>query len=270
MSNIINNKDSTQVSRSLALEKHLVGDADIQKWSRIVLFHAVEHADPIPLWGEPLDASIDVGLAIASQPPKEVKVKVWEMMNPEDADAHCTGEILTIKTLFCPLDTRRPRKPTNEDIKNEPDHSVSFAESTHTQKLTLQPGSHTQTPIHTDTVGKTADLANYSSRDTSGTDVLVAKGPELKRRSTGPLTLLDVSQCPDCVTFSPAIRDDEEMHLRLQFTILLKAREGLIATEDSIDFVAGYTLVASSAIRIAGDCSDPGPDDPRKSIAIIG
>jgi hypothetical protein len=211
-----------------------------------------------------------VGLAIASQPPKEVKVKVWEMMNPEDADAHCTGEILTIKTLFCPLDTRRPRKPTNEDIKNEPDHSVSFAESTHTQKLTLQPGSHTQTPIHTDTVGKTADLANHSSRETSGTDVLVAKGPELKRRSTGPLTLLDVSQCPDCVTFSPAIRDDEEMHLRLQFTILLKAREGLIATEDSIDFVAGYTLVASSAIRIAGDCSDPGPDDPRKSIAIIG
>jgi hypothetical protein len=60
------------------------------------------------------------------------------------------------------------------------------------------------------------------------------------------------------------------MHLRLQFTILLKAGEGYIATEDSIDLVAGYTLVASSAIRIAGDCSDPGPDDPRKLIAIIG
>jgi hypothetical protein len=190
-------------------------------------------------------------------------------MNPEDADAHCTGEILTIKTLFCPLDTRRPRKPTKEDIKNQSDHSVSFADSTHDQRLTLQLASHSQTPIHTETVGKTADLANHSTQGTSGTDMLVAKGPELKRRSTGPLTLLDVSQCPDYVTFSPAITDDKEMHLKLQFTILLKAGEGPIGTEDSIDFVAGYTLVASSAIRIAGDCSDSGSDDPRKLIAII-
>jgi hypothetical protein len=192
-------------------------------------------------------------------------------MNPEDADAHYTGEILTIKTLFCPLDTRRPRKPANKDINIDSDQSVSSANSAHAvlAELTHQSGARSQTPIPPDTVDKKAESADHLARGTLGTDVLVAKGPELKRRSTGPLTLLDVSQCPDCVTFSPAIKDNEEMHLRLKFTILLKAGEGPIATEDSMDFVAGYTLVASSAIRNAGDCSDPGPDDPRKLIAII-
>jgi len=184
------------------------------------------------------------------------------MKNPEDDDAHVTEEILTVKTLFCPMNTRRPRKPTDEDSKNDPDQSVSLTD-THNlcwQRLTQQSASQAQKPTHTDTGDKTADLANPSTRHPSGIDKLVINGPELKRRSTGPLTLLDVSQCPDCVTYSPAIKDNEEMHLRLQFTILLKAGERPIATEDSMNFVAGYTLVASSAIRIAGDCSDPGPD----------
>lgn len=91
-------------------------------------------------------------------------------------------------------------------------------------------------------------------------EVPVRKGPQLKQRSTGPLTLLDISQCPDCVTFSPAIKDGEEMHLALQFTTTFKAGTGPIAKEDAMRFVAGYTLVISSAIRDAGDTSDPGPD----------
>jgi hypothetical protein len=74
------------------------------------------------------------------------------------------------------------------------------------------------------------------------------------------LNLPDISQCPDCVTFSPAIKDDEEMHLMLQFTILMKEGQGLIAKDKAVDYVAGYTLVVSSAVRIAGDVSDPGPD----------
>ena len=49
---------------------YFVDDADAQNWTRIVLFHAVEHADPVLLGGEPVDPSIDVGLAISSQPPK--------------------------------------------------------------------------------------------------------------------------------------------------------------------------------------------------------
>jgi len=75
MSNNINNENTQQVSYFLALRRRLDDDADIQKWSRIVLFHAIEHTDPILLWGEPVDPSIDVGLALSSQPPKEVKVK---------------------------------------------------------------------------------------------------------------------------------------------------------------------------------------------------
>ena len=57
---------------------YFVDDADAQNWTRIVLFHAVEHADPVLLWGEPVDPSIDVGLAISSQPPKAVTVNVWK------------------------------------------------------------------------------------------------------------------------------------------------------------------------------------------------
>jgi len=73
------------------------------------LFHAVEHADPILLWGEPVDPLLDVGLALSSVPPKDVKVRVWQMVNPEDVEAHPTDEVLTVKTLFCPVDTKRPR-----------------------------------------------------------------------------------------------------------------------------------------------------------------
>ena len=51
------------------------------------------------------------------------------------------------------------------------------------------------------------------------------------------------------------------MHLMLQFTILMmKEGRGPIVKEKAVDYVAGYTLVVSSAVRIAGDTSDPGPD----------
>jgi hypothetical protein len=125
MSNNINNENTLQVSYFPALWQRLDDDADTQKWSRIVLFHAVEHTDPTLLWGEPVDPSIDVGLALSSQPPKEVKVNVWKMMNPEDVDAHCTGEILTVKTLFCPIDTKRARKPDFLVDQEDIGHTVS-------------------------------------------------------------------------------------------------------------------------------------------------
>jgi hypothetical protein len=79
------------------------------------------------------------------------------------------------------------------------------------------------------------------------------------------LNFPDISQCPDCVTFSPAIKDNEEMHLMLQFTVLMKAGQGPIPKQNAVDYVAGYTLVVSSAVRIAGDTSDPGPDYQGKS-----
>jgi hypothetical protein len=77
-----------------------------------VLFHAVEHPDPILLWGEPVDPNVDVGLVMASQPPVPVQVRVWDMKSPGDPDAKPTTEILTIKTLFCPIDTKRDLSET--------------------------------------------------------------------------------------------------------------------------------------------------------------
>ena len=53
------------------------------------------------------------------------------MTNPEDADAHCTGEIMTVKTLFCPIDTKRPQKPEVLDGKRSPDHTVSLTVPSH-------------------------------------------------------------------------------------------------------------------------------------------
>ena len=108
---------------------YFVDDADAQNWTRIVLFHAVEHADPVLLWGEPVDPSIDVGLAISSQPPKAVTVNVWKMNNPEDEDAHSTGEILTIKTLFCPIDTKRPQQAEFRAQHHGPYDTVSIKRS---------------------------------------------------------------------------------------------------------------------------------------------
>jgi len=69
----------------------------------------VEHPDAILLWGEPMEPNIDVGLAMASNPPTPVEVRVWDMKSPGDPDAKPTEEILTVKTLFCPIDTKRDR-----------------------------------------------------------------------------------------------------------------------------------------------------------------
>jgi len=50
------------------------------------------------------------------------------------------------------------------------------------------------------------------------------------------------------------------MHLMLQFTVLMKECQGSVAKQDAVECVAGYTLVVSSAIRLVGDTTDPGPD----------
>lgn len=107
-----------------------VADSQTHKWTRLVLFHAVEHSVPVLLWGEPIDLDLDVGLALASQPPKELKVRVWNMANPEDADAEPTDEVLTVKTVFSPLSSSRegfasavskiPVKEQNDTIKVSP------------------------------------------------------------------------------------------------------------------------------------------------------
>ena len=65
----------------------------------------MEHTDAILLWGEPMDPNIDVGPAMASNPPAPVEVRVWEMKTPGDPEPMPTEEILTIKSLFCPIDT---------------------------------------------------------------------------------------------------------------------------------------------------------------------
>jgi hypothetical protein len=54
-----------------------------------------------------VDPNVDVGLAIASRPPAPVQVRVWDMTSPGDPNAKPTTEILTIKTLFCPINTKR-------------------------------------------------------------------------------------------------------------------------------------------------------------------
>jgi hypothetical protein len=44
------------------------------------------------------------------------------MANPEDADAHLSGEVLTIKTVFCPLNTKRSDSVSGD---NQGDGQVS-------------------------------------------------------------------------------------------------------------------------------------------------
>jgi len=61
------------------------------------------------MWGEPVDPKIDVGLSMANMPPSPVQVRAWNMKSPGDPDAKPTEEILTIKSLFCPIDTKRDR-----------------------------------------------------------------------------------------------------------------------------------------------------------------
>jgi hypothetical protein len=59
------------------------------------------------------------------------------------------------------------------------------------------------------------------------------------------------------------------MHLMLQFTVLMREGQGLIPKANAADYVAAYTLVVSSAVRTAGDTSDPGPDYQGRSIRNI-
>lgn len=75
-----------------------------------MLFHAAEHIEPVFLWGEPINPEIDVGLALASEPPQEVRVRVWNMDQAGDDDAEPTDEILTVKTLFSPINPGDPEK----------------------------------------------------------------------------------------------------------------------------------------------------------------
>jgi len=72
-----------------------------------ILFHAVEYPDQSLFWGQPVDDTQDVGLSLAKK--QAVKVRVWDMVNPEDGDTQPTGEILTVKMLFCPLDSARQK-----------------------------------------------------------------------------------------------------------------------------------------------------------------
>lgn len=91
------------------------------------MFHAAEHTEPQLLWGEPIDTTLDVGLALSSHPPTAVKVRVWKMANPEDVDAEPTEEILTVKTLFCPIDTKRSRQLKTADYRDVDSHVSSLA-----------------------------------------------------------------------------------------------------------------------------------------------
>jgi hypothetical protein len=59
-----------------------------------------------------VDPNVEVGLAIASRSSVPVQVRVWYMTSPGDPDVKPTTEILTIKTLFCPVDTKRGRSGT--------------------------------------------------------------------------------------------------------------------------------------------------------------
>jgi len=59
-------------------------------------------------------ANLDIGLALAKK--EEVKVRVWDMVNPEDGDTQPTGEVLTVKTLFCPLDSARQKAREKQQV----------------------------------------------------------------------------------------------------------------------------------------------------------
>jgi 2-keto-4-pentenoate hydratase/2-oxohepta-3-ene-1,7-dioic acid hydratase in catechol pathway len=74
------------------------------------------------------------------------------------------------------------------------------------------------------------------------------------------MKLPDTSQCPDCVTFSPAIEDKEELHIEIQFTVLQRDGGEWFAKEDVVKHIAGYTLAVTQRIRKAGDSSQAGPE----------
>lgn len=85
-----------------------------QNHGRFILFHAVEYPDQSLFWGQPVDDNQDVGRSLAKK--QAVKVRVWDMINPEDGDTQPTGEILTVKTLFCPLDSARQRAREKQQV----------------------------------------------------------------------------------------------------------------------------------------------------------
>lgn len=70
-------------------------------WSRLVRFTANEDSGTIPHYGEPIDATIDVGQAYL----KGQKIKV-RLLNgdPFDRQSNFSGVEMTVKKLLSPLD----------------------------------------------------------------------------------------------------------------------------------------------------------------------
>ena len=83
------------------------------------------------------------------------------------------------------------------------------------------------------------------------------------------MNLPDISQCPDHVTFSPAIEEDEEMHMEIQFTVLQRDGGESFANEDITKHIAGYTLAVTQRIRKIGDTSQAGPEHDGKSRGML-
>ncbi|KAK0388086.1 hypothetical protein NLU13_4330 [Sarocladium strictum] len=76
--------------------------ASTPTWGRFVRFIAEDGNRE--LCGEPVDADIDVGLALAAK--HEIKVKVLSASSALDTRAQFTGEVATISKLLSPLSAR--------------------------------------------------------------------------------------------------------------------------------------------------------------------
>jgi 2-keto-4-pentenoate hydratase/2-oxohepta-3-ene-1,7-dioic acid hydratase in catechol pathway len=70
------------------------------------------------------------------------------------------------------------------------------------------------------------------------------------------------------MTFSPAIREDEEMHLAIQLVVVEGKEAKNIAPEDALEYILGYTIAVTARIRKVGDQTDPGPGYDGQSISL--
>jgi 2-keto-4-pentenoate hydratase/2-oxohepta-3-ene-1,7-dioic acid hydratase in catechol pathway len=118
---------------------------------------------------------------------------------------------------------------------------------------------------YTDDSTKSTDLSYTNGHTGSGGAATKPSGPKLGALTTRPVVRPDTNLCPDSVTFIPAIKEGEEMHLQSHLTVMLGNGTGLVSREDAMDNVTGYTLGVSSRIRQVGVNSDPGLDYHGKS-----
>jgi hypothetical protein len=92
----------------------------LQPPTRLVRFQeAGVPADGPVLWGQPVDADLDLGEALAAETRQDIKMKIWARYDTTKKEVRIAEEVVTLGKVLNPLDRRREEIEAPTDALNE-------------------------------------------------------------------------------------------------------------------------------------------------------